>query len=54
MNRREDNIKADLKEIIEGVLIWIQMRLGWDRHRSFVNAVMKLHVPYNTWNSVSI
>jgi hypothetical protein len=40
--RWEDNIKADLQEVVCGGMDWIEMARDRDRWRALMNAVMNL------------
>jgi hypothetical protein len=42
--RREDNIKADFKEVGSGGMDWIELAQNRDRWRALVNAVMNIQV----------
>ena len=43
--RWKDNINMDLREMICGVMEWIELAQDKDRWRALVNAVMNLRVP---------
>jgi hypothetical protein len=43
-SRWEDNIKADLQEVVCGVMDWIGLAQDRDRWRALVNAVMNLQI----------
>jgi len=51
--RWKDNIKMDFREVGCGSVDWIELLQDRDRWRAIVNAVMKLRVPYNAWNSLT-
>ena len=43
--RWEDNIKMDLKEMVYGGMVWIDLAQDKDRWRALVNEVMNIRVP---------
>jgi hypothetical protein len=43
--RWKDNIKMELREVICGGMVWIQLAQDMDRWRALVNAAMNLRVP---------
>jgi hypothetical protein len=43
--RWEDNIKVDFKEVVCGVMDWVDMARVRDMWRAFVNVVMNPRVP---------
>jgi hypothetical protein len=45
-----DNIKLDLGEIKWRGIDWIILTQHKENYRAFINAVMSLHVPQNSWN----
>jgi hypothetical protein len=44
-NRRENNIKMDLREIRWGGMDWIDLVQEWEQGRALVNTAMNLRVP---------
>jgi len=44
-NRREDNIKMDLREVGGGFGDWMELAQDRDRWRALVSTVMNLRVP---------
>jgi hypothetical protein len=50
MNRWTDNIKMELREVVCGVMDWIELAQDMSRWRALVNVVINLRVPKHVGN----